>query len=181
MAAITAAGCDRENSAQPQPTAQASPQSPIAARYAIDRSHKGSALPDTLVVDGQGRVTTLGELDDAPIVLNLWATWCAPCVEELPTLNAMAAANAGRVHVIALSQDFAESGVSPVQFLATHGWTDLIGWRDPENAIGLTHGAGLPTTILYNRQGDEVVRVIGPMDWTGETARTLLAEAGIGG
>ncbi|MEQ1687124.1 MAG: TlpA disulfide reductase family protein [Sphingopyxis sp.] len=149
-------------------------------RYVIDRSHSGTPLPDDIVEDRPGHLARLSDAAGKPIIVNLWATWCGPCVEELPTLDRMAAAQTGRVRVIALSQDLASAGTDPAQFLAVHGWSHVEPWRDPDNAIGLIYGGGLPTTILFDASGQEVARVIGPIDWTGSGARALLAEAGIG-
>ncbi|MEQ1725829.1 MAG: TlpA disulfide reductase family protein [Sphingopyxis sp.] len=179
QAGLALSGCDRENGAQGQDAPSDASQSPVPTRYAIDASHRGSPLPGALVRDEESQEAALTELAGTPVILNLWATWCGPCVEELPTLNRLAARVAGQAHVIALSQDLGDDGSGPRQFLIQHGWGDLAAWHDPDNEIGLVYGGGLPTTILFGADGREVARVIGPMDWNGPAARALLAEAGI--
>lgn len=179
LAGLTLSGCDRENSANPQGTEASDAQSAAPMRYSIDRSHRGSAIPTTRVIDGEGQDAALSDLIGQPLVLNLWATWCGPCVEELPTLNQLATATSGTANIVTLSQDIGDDGTGPRQFLTQHGWTHLASWHDPDNAIGLVYGGGLPTTILFGSDGREVARVIGPMDWTGTAAKALLAEAGI--
>lgn len=135
-------------------------------------------LPTDVVSTTDGSTATLASLSGKPVLVNLWATWCAPCIEELPTLNRVASEVAGTGHVIALSQDLNENPAPVHAFLTERGWTQLTSWHDPENAVGLAYGGSLPTTILYNAQGIEVVRVIGPMDWYGDEAKALLREAG---
>lgn len=180
LAGLTLLGCDRENSANPQGAAANNRQSPAPTRYAIDKSHRGTFLPSTSVIDDEGQEATLSDLVGKPVILNLWATWCGPCVEELPTLDRLAATTAGTAQVIALSQDIGDDGAGPRRFLEQHGWSTIAAWHDPDNEVGLVYGGGLPTTILFDAQGREVARVIGPMDWMSGAARALLAEAGIG-
>ena len=112
------------------------------------------------------------------MVLNLWATWCAPCVEELPTLDALAAQHRGTANIVALSQDIGEAA-TPNAFLAERGWQAIQSWHDPDNVVGLSAGGNLPTTILYAADGREVLRVIGPLDWAGAEAGRLLDEIGL--
>ncbi|MEQ1508807.1 MAG: TlpA disulfide reductase family protein [Sphingopyxis sp.] len=171
-------GCDRENGVPPQPAANNESQAGAPKRYSIDRSHAGATLPTNAVRNEQGQAAHLADLSGKPIILNLWATWCGPCVEELPTLNRLAAATSTRAHIIGLSQDIGDDGHGPREFLAARGWGNIRSWHDPDNAIGLVYGGGLPTTILFDATGHEVARVIGPLDWTGAEAAALLAQAG---
>jgi len=98
-------------------------------------------------------------------------------VKELPTLQAIAA-RAGAPRVIAVSQDMAPRG-SVDAFLDKNKLADLEVWHDPKMALSSATGAEvLPTTILYDGKGREVWRYVGDLDWTGEEATKLLAEAG---
>jgi hypothetical protein len=81
-------------------------------------------------------------------------------------------------HVITLSEDLDEDGRAPRQFLDDRGWRAVTAWHDPENAVGVSYGASLPTTIIVGSDGREIARVIGPIDWTGAEARALLERAG---
>ncbi len=179
VAALTVAGCDRQNAAAPQASETAQVAEPAAAvRYRIDRSGAGTPLPAASVRARDGTATTLASLSGKPVLVNLWATWCAPCIEELPTLNRVASEVGGTAHVIALSQDLHDDPAPVHAFLTDKGWSEITSWHDPENAVGLIFGGQLPTTILYDASGKEVVRVIGPMDWYGTEAQALLREAG---
>jgi thiol-disulfide isomerase/thioredoxin len=107
--------------------------------------------------------------------VNLWATWCAPCVKELPTLNRLSQSNKA-LQVIAVSQD---SGPHPsvVAFLDGKA-PDLAPYQDSKMALSGKLGAEvLPTTILFDAKGREVWRYVGDLDWTSPEAARLLSEA----
>jgi thiol-disulfide isomerase/thioredoxin len=127
-----------------------------------------------------GEETSLAEFRGKPLLVNLWASWCAPCVKELPTLDRLATSNAA-VRVLAVSQDMGPHA-SVVAFLDQHKIADLEAFQDPKMA--LSGGLGvevMPTTLLYDAQGREVWRYVGELDWTSGEAARLLAEAGPGG
>lgn len=137
-------------------------------------------MPDDVVRNADDAATRLTSLIGKPMVVNLWATWCAPCVEELPTLDRLAGRVGGAGHVVILSQDLGDDSSVMREFLADRGVGNVDAWHDPENAVGLRFGGQLPTTLVYDAAGREVGRVIGPMDWTGADARALLNRAGFG-
>jgi thiol-disulfide isomerase/thioredoxin len=179
---LALSGCDTEKGTAPQGAQQdAAPPAPAdgeTPRFRIDRSQAGTPIADVQVRGPDGMMRSLRSVAGRPVVLNLWATWCAPCVEELPTLNRLASTHREIATVVALSQDLGEADV-PNAFLRERSWNALQSWHDPDNEVGLSAGGSLPTTILYNREGLEVVRVIGPLDWAGSEAGTLLGEAGM--
>ena len=109
--------------------------------------------------------------------MNLWATWCAPCVKELPTLDKLA--SSGAIKVLAVSQD---SGPQPsvVAFLKSHRLGTLQPYQDDKMALSGALGPDtvLPTSILIGADGKEVWRYVGDLDWTSPEAAKLLAEAG---
>ena len=115
------------------------------------------------------------------MLVNLWATWCAPCVKELPTLDKLAASHRddGKLGVIALSQDSGPQA-SVEAFLAKLKVEDLGAYHDPK--MGFSGALGpdtvLPTTILFDADGKEVWRYVGDLDWTSPEAAKLLVEAG---
>ena len=180
--AVLLAGCDRQSAdqAQPQATQAASGEAQPAAAGAIDRSHKGAALPDFTLKDPSGKELQLASLKGKPLLINLWATWCAPCVAELPQLDKMAADTPG-LKVLTVNQDMEKlDKVAP--FLTAHGATPgttrLEPWLNPDNSLTFQFGADtLPATILYDSAGREVWRTIGGRDWTGADTTALLAEA----
>ncbi len=166
-------GCDRQSGQQ----AQGEPPSaaPKAETGAIDRSRKGSELPDFTFKDTEGREVQLKTLKGKPLLINLWATWCAPCVAELPALDRLAAR--GEIKVLTVSQDMGPPE-KVAEFLKQRGVTRLEPWLDPENELAFHYGAQtLPASIFYDAQGREVWRVTGPREWEDAETKTLLAEA----
>jgi thiol-disulfide isomerase/thioredoxin len=150
---------------------------PAVAPGEADRSRAGQAAPATSFEDPDGQPATLADFRGKPVLLNLWATWCAPCVKEMPTLDALAQREGEKLQVLTVSADL--EGRDKVEaFLAARRLRALEAWLDPEMALMTDLGVGtLPATILYDAQGREVWRVIGAEDWTGEEARALIAEA----
>ena len=175
---LALAGCDRQKAAQPQgeaPEAVATPAAYPTGR--LDRSHAGAAAPNVTFEDPMGRPVNLSVFRGRPVLVNLWATWCAPCVVEMPSLDALAAREGEALQVLALSQDF--GGREKVtDFFRTHRFGELEPYLDSEmrfmTALGIDT---LPTTILYDAEGREVWRMTGLADWESERAARLLLEA----
>jgi len=177
--AILAGGCDRQtgSEAQPQPSASAPPGAP-AAPSGPDRSHRGSLLPDFTLTDPQGRQLRLQSLKGKPLLINLWATWCGPCVAELPELGKLAVDRVGELQVVIVSQDTDTAKVAP--FLKQYGVPQFDAWLDPQNDLTFHYNTGtLPTTVLYDSEGREVWRYVGANAWAGAaTAKLLDADLG---
>jgi thiol-disulfide isomerase/thioredoxin len=178
---LASAGCDRQKAVEPQANrlaAAAPAPAPAFPTGRLDRSHQGSAAPDLLFEDGEGRPVRLSAFRGRPFLVNLWATWCGPCVVEMPSLDALAARSGDELEIVAISQDL--GGRRKVgDFFAAHRFSRLEPYLDPEMrlmpALGLDT---LPTTILYDAEGREVWRMTGMADWQSERAQRLLAEAG---
>lgn len=191
LAALLTAGCDRQSSAPAQEnvaTAAASPDevspdevapsndtAPAATAREVDRSHKGEVAPANSFADLTGKTGSMADFKGKPVLLNLWATWCAPCVKELPTLDALAKREAGKLAVVALSQDMDAAKVAP--FVKGKGIAALDVRTDEKMAWIPKVTPTLPTTILYGSDGREIWRMVGDYDWTGAEAAKLLAEA----
>ena len=124
------------------------------------------AAPDTVYFDGAGAERRLTDLRGRGIVLNFWATWCAPCVREIPQLDRLKDLVSGNgVDVLAISVD--RQGASVVKkFYATNKLHDLDILVDRgSKLIRSLKGRGLPTTVLFNKKGQEVGRVTGIAEW----------------
>lgn len=140
------------------------------------------ALPALEFVDGAGRPRSLADFRGGVVVLNLWATWCTPCREEMPTLDALQAALGGpRFEVVALSVDREGAGV-------VRGFFDELGIEHLEvyvdtgmRAPGKLGVPGLPTTLVIDPEGREVARLIGPADWNSPGMRDYLRDLRDGG
>ena len=165
--ALLTASCDRQDKSAGQAA------SPVKG---VSRAAAGRPLPDIELRNADDEPATLAGEQGEPLLVNLWATWCAPCVKELPTLEALGRRE-GAPRVIAVSQDMAPRG-SVEAFLEQNRLAELEVWHDPDMAVSSTVGAEvLPTTIHYDAAGREVWRYVGDLDWTSAEAARLLAEA----
>ena len=173
------AGCDTEPAAKGR-AEPVGPAAPVEAERQgtgrLDRSHAGTPAPDILFQDPAGEPATIAEFRGKPVLLNLWATWCGPCVIEMPSLDELAARDPD-IHVLALSQDM--NGQEKVDaFFAERKFAKLEPYLDAElSMMAALKVDTLPTTILYDSKGQEVWRMTGREDWAGERARDLLKEA----
>jgi thiol-disulfide isomerase/thioredoxin len=168
-------GCDRATEAPAQPGAQAGKAK--AAAGVVEQRFAGTPLPAMRFTDPAGKVLDLAE-QDGPILVNLWATWCAPCVKEMPQLDALAGALEGEVRVLTVSQDM--RGAEVVEpFFAKGGYARLEPWLDPEAALSaqFTPEGVLPLTILFDARGREVLRVTGGYDWGTPEAAALVRDS----
>jgi thiol-disulfide isomerase/thioredoxin len=131
--------------------------------------------PELSFLDGEGNEVSLEDFRGKVVILNLWATWCAPCRKEMPSLDRLQAAlGEDGLQVLPLSLDRGEVGQVET-FYDEVGLTTLPIYRDPKAAAGRALGAyGLPTTIVLDREGREVGRLLGPAEWDGEEAMTLI-------
>lgn len=186
--AVATAACDRASPGNGQAQAdtaattaaspdEAAPTNAGAKADKVDRSHKGEGAPDVAFAAPGGKEgpVTLAAFKGKPVLVNLWATWCAPCVKEMPTLDAAAATLGDRVPVLAISQDM--DPAKAIAFLDQRKFAHLRPYLDAKLGLSLAYGTNLPTTILYGADGKEIWRVTGDLDWTGAEAKALLAEA----
>lgn len=136
--------------------------------------------PLAAFIDEEGKTLTLEKFRGKIVVLNLWATWCTPCVAEMPMLDRLQQQleDVGVV-VIALSID---RGGPPVvrEFYDEHGIEHLEIYVDPTmRAQSVFNVIGLPTTILIDREGRDRGRLVGPAEWDEARAADLVLSAGV--
>lgn len=133
----------------------------------------GKPLPELRFRLPDGTERTLADYAGRPVVLNFWATWCVPCVAEMPALDALAGAMPGAA-VLPLSSD--RGGLAAVQrFYAARGVAHLPVVLDPLGAAARAAGArGIPTTLLIDARGLERGRVEGAADWASAAAMAMV-------
>lgn len=139
----------------------------LFAATGCDRSAKpqqlGTPAPTFTITDGPQTVH-LTDYRGRIVILNFWATWCAPCVEELPTLVAMAAKNP-QITVLAVSTD--DDAEAYTRFLATHPMPGLTTIRDAAQQSNALYGSfRFPETYVIDRNGMLRRKFIGPQVWT---------------
>lgn len=134
----------------------------------------GSNAPDFTVQDSQKQVT-LSQLRGQIVVLNFWATWCPPCIEEMPSLVEMQRRMKDKgVTVLAVSIDEDESAYQ--KFVKDHA-ANLLTVRDPAQKTPNLYGThGWPETFIIDRKGVMQRKFIGPVDWTDTEITGFLAK-----
>jgi thiol-disulfide isomerase/thioredoxin len=177
LVALMLAGCDRQKAEAPQASNTVS--APAAENgKGVDRSHQGDPAPTVTFSNPDGGAASIAKFKGVPVLVNLWASWCGPCIKELPTIEKLEAAHAvdGQLGVIAVSQDMGPQA-SIDAFLAAKKIGRFAAFHDKDMALSTALNVQvMPTTILYDAAGKEVWRYVGDLDWTSPEAAKLLAE-----
>jgi thiol-disulfide isomerase/thioredoxin len=176
-AAAPLTGCAKGNAEADQgEEAQAeAPVRPVAG--VLDRSHAGTPAPAFTFEGPDGKPATMADFQGRPVLVNLWATWCAPCVIEMPSLDALAMREGDALQVLTLSQDL-DGRALVTRFFAQRNFRAIDAYLDPQMQFMTERRLEtLPTTILYDAQGKEVWRMVGRADWESERVARLLDEA----
>jgi thiol-disulfide isomerase/thioredoxin len=131
-------------------------------------------VPEVALVDAKDTPRSLAEYRGKWVVLNFWATWCAPCRHEMPSLDrlqlalpeiAVVPVATGRNSVTGIERFFAEIGIQTLPIL-----------RDPSSELARgMHVLGLPVTVILNPEGQEVARLIGDAEWDSDSAKAIMA------
>jgi thiol-disulfide isomerase/thioredoxin len=136
-------------------------------------------LPEIVFLDAAGAQRTLAEWKGKVVLLNLWATWCAPCRKEMPALDRLQKElGSERFEVVALAVD--RGGAEAARkFLDQIKVESLKLYVDPSaKAASQLKAVGMPTTLLVDREGREIGRLTGPAEWDSAEAKRLIAAAG---
>ncbi len=134
-------------------------------------------VPALKLTQADGTVIGLDHFAGRGVVLNLWATWCVPCVAEMAALDELARKAPDGIAVLALSSD--RGGARAVErFYRERGITALPVLLDPRGEAGRALGArGIPTTLLIDRTGQERARMEGAADWSSPAAIEAIRRA----
>jgi peroxiredoxin len=123
----------------------------------------GETAPEFTITDSQHTVS-LSQFRGKPVILNFWASWCAPCVEEMPSLVQLQKILGDKVTIVAVSEDADDKAYK--QFVRDHN-LDLLTVRDPkQNANSLYGTFKFPETYVIDKDGKIVRKFIGATDWT---------------
>jgi thiol-disulfide isomerase/thioredoxin len=142
----------------------------------LEHPADASPAPDYAFEGPAGKPVKVADLKGKVVVMNLWATWCAPCKVEMPTLAKLAADYAGKpVEVVAVSIDKPEKAAEARAFIAQHA--PLKFYNDPAAKMPWAlkpEAQGMPTTVIYGKDGRERGRVSGEADWAGPGAKAVI-------
>jgi thiol-disulfide isomerase/thioredoxin len=143
------------------------PAQAAGGRTGIERLREGTRpVPPLTFLDADGKERNPGDFGGRGLVINLWATWCPPCVAEMPALDRLQAmVEREGIVVLPLSSD--RGGRAQVEpFYQRVGLRHLGIWLDPRGAAARALGArGLPTTVILDRTGQERARLEGEAEW----------------
>ena len=163
--------------------AESAAQGPLAAlnkgaMAAFVIKPKPEALPEIAFTDAKGETKSLSDWRGKVVLLNIWATWCVPCREEMPMLDKLQAELGGKdFDVVAVNIDRG-GGDKAAKFLAETGATHLALYTDPPGKLfSVVKAVGMPTTLLIDREGREIGRLVGPADWGSPEAVSLIKAA----
>ena len=136
----------------------------------------GGPVPEVTFLDADGNERSLEDFQGRVVVLNLWATWCAPCRKEMPSLDRLQATHGGEdLEVIALAVDrgdrFQGSRLLSRRSASRPSPSITTAPRKPAARL---RAPGLPTTLIIDRDGAEIGRVLGDAEWDGDDVITLL-------
>jgi thiol-disulfide isomerase/thioredoxin len=145
----------------------------------LEHPADGQAPPAYAFVDARGKTLTPADFKGKVVVMNLWATWCAPCKIEMPTLAKLQQAYAGKpVKVVAVSIDKPEAAAEAKAFIAKNA--PLGFYNDPEAKLPWAlkpAASGMPTTLILGKDGLERGRISGEADWSGAGAKAVIDKA----
>jgi len=170
-ATLTAALLARKPMAQTVLTPKPDPEVSLRGMDALFPVNPPATPKPGSFKDANGKALSLADFAGKGLVVNMWATWCVPCVAEMPALDQMAAKLAAEgIVVLPLSSD--RGGLKTVQrFYAAHEIAHLGIYLDAFGESAEAWGArGLPTTMIVDRKGQERARLEGGIDWTSDAA-----------
>lgn len=173
--AATSGGSPPGGPAEGQPAKSAAHALATGAMTTFVFKAQPEPLPDIRFLGGNGAETSLAGLKGKVVLLNVWATWCAPCREEMPGLDKLQAAlGSDKFEVVALAVD--KGGVAAARkFLTDIKAEKLAVYADPTAKEGTRLKViGMPTSILIDAEGREIGRLIGPAQWDSADARRLI-------
>ena len=145
----------------------------------LERHDPPIVASDVGFTDAEGSPLTLADFKGKGVVVNLWATWCGPCVREMPSLNRLQEqVAADDILVVTISSD--REGMAKVApFMAKHGLDNLDPYLDPKGDFTRSlSGRGLPRTYIFNAAGELAASYVGPAEWDAPELVAAVRELG---
>jgi len=135
-------------------------------------------LPPIEFADGEGAAKSLADFKGKVVLLNIWASWCVPCREEMPALDKLET-ELGDKHFAVVAVNIDKGGPDKARdFLAETGATHLPLYTEPSSKLfAALKAVGMPTTLVLDRDGREIGRLVGPADWASPEALALIEAA----
>ena len=135
-------------------------------------------LPEFTFADADGKPKSLADFSGKIVLLNIWATWCVPCREEMPAFDTLETKLGGKDFAVVAVNTDKGGPEKAASFLRETGATHLALYTDPTNRLFSTLKAvGMPTTLVIGRDGREIGRLVGPADWASPEALALIEAA----
>ena len=137
-----------------------------------------SSAPKTIFFDTSGKELTLNDFKGRLTLVNFWATWCAPCRKEMPSLEVLSNQIGGDTFQVVTIATMRSSEEAVKKFFNDNNIIDLPKFRDPKGYLARASGvAALPLTILLDRNGNEISRLIGDADWAQDETIEFIKKA----
>ena len=135
------------------------------------------ASDEAFILEDGETLATLNDYEGKYILLNFWATWCAPCRKEMPHLNALQQEFGGEEFEVLTLASGRNTPQGIVKFFAENDITDLPRHADPALAVARDMAVlGLPVTVIIDPEGREIARLLGDADWYSDSARAIIGE-----
>ncbi len=137
-----------------------------------------SSAPKTIFFDIGGKELTLSDFNGRLTLVNFWATWCAPCRKEMPSLEVLSNQIGGDTFQVVTIATMRSSEEAVKKFFNDNNIIGLPKFRDPKGYLARASGvAALPLTILLDRNGNEISRLIGDADWAQDETIEFIKKA----
>ena len=137
-----------------------------------------SSAPKTIFFDTGGKELTLSDFNGRLTLVNFWATWCAPCRKEMPSLEVLSNQIGGDTFQVVTIATMRSSEEAVEKFFNDNNIIGLPKFRDPKGYLARASGvAALPLTILLDRNGNEISRLIGDADWAQDETIEFIKKA----
>ena len=163
LSLVTISGFDASLNTSTLQTEQTN--STLIAKAEAAEISEGVAAPDFAFTDlATGRTLKLSDLRDKPVYLNFWATWCPPCVRELPHIQAKYEQYKDKIHFLAISLDGEQA--APAEFIPAKGYTFPVGYGNEREISRAYNVEAIPMSLMIDTNGVVKAKIVGSMDET---------------